>query len=102
MGALLSCLKAVSGSRRNRVPVDVSPTDEMKTFVTENLTLPSDSLVDVHAIGPALFGSTPPSQRTIRSLTKRGILPHFRIGRLVRYDVAMVRAALEKHCLVQG
>ncbi len=58
-------------------------------------------LVDVNQIGPAVFGASSPSPRTLRSLTKRGVLPYFRIGRLIRYDPRLVRAALERRCLVQ-
>jgi len=43
-----------------------------------------------------------PSPRTIRDLRKRGIIPAFKIGKLVRYDPVQVRAALERHCLVQA
>jgi len=59
-------------------------------------------LVDIANLGKAVFGDCAPSLRTLRTLTARGVLPHFRIGRLVRYDVGRVRAALEKHCLVGG
>ena len=61
-----------------------------------------DTLVDVHGIGPAVFGASSPSLRTIRTLTKIGVLPHFKIGRLIRYDPRMVRAALEQRHLVHA
>ncbi len=64
---------------------------------------PSDNpLVDVHKLGLAIFGENSPSERTLRSLAKRGLIPAHRIGRLVRFDVRLVRAALDAHCLVQG
>lgn len=67
------------------------------------VSAPSENLlVDVHGIGRAVFGETSPSERTLRSLTKRGVLPHFRIGKLVRYDPRLVRAALDLHCLVHA
>src|SRR5882724_10016325 len=59
-------------------------------------------LVGLKNIGLAVFeGEDAPSERTLRSLTKRGILPHYKIARLVRYDPTAVRVALEMHCLVQ-
>ena len=72
---------------------------------TTIVSLPSENpLVDVHGLGRVgvVFDKPVPSERTLRTLTKRGILPHFRIGKLVRYDVRLVRAALERQCLVQA
>lgn len=59
-----------------------------------------ETLVDIHGLGPAIFGESAPSARTLRTLTRKGVLPHFRIGKLVRYDPRMVRLALQHHCLV--
>ncbi len=68
-----------------------------------NSTLPSnETLVDIHGLGPRVFGPFAPSERTLRQLTRKGIIPHFRIGKLVRYDPRLIRAALELHCLIQG
>jgi hypothetical protein len=47
-------------------------------------------------------GILPVSERKARELTRRGLLPHFRIGKSVRYDARLVRAALEKNCLIEG
>ncbi len=63
--------------------------------------IPSGSpLVDVHGLGSAVFGDAAPSVRTLREMTRSGTLPHFRIGKLVRYDVRHVRSALESRCFV--
>lgn len=60
-----------------------------------------DTLVDTKGLASAVFGEAAPSERTLRTLTRRGVLPYFKIGGLVRYSPAMVREALEKQCLVQ-
>jgi hypothetical protein len=68
-------------------------------------TLPSEKpLVDIHGLARegVVFDKPVPSQRTLRGLTRQGIIPHFRIGRLIRYDPRLVRAALERQCLVQA
>jgi hypothetical protein len=43
-----------------------------------------------------------PSLRWLRSQTKAKSIPHVRIGRLVFFDVEMVRAALAAKNLVRG
>ena len=40
--------------------------------------------------------------RTLRDLRSRGLIPFFKIGRLVRYDPRLVRAALEINCLIHA
>jgi hypothetical protein len=64
--------------------------------------LTKSALVDIHGLRPAVFGDKAPSIRTLRSLTRQRIIPHFRIGKLIRYDVRLVRAALEQRCLIQA
>lgn len=66
-------------------------------------TVPSEQpLADVHELGPAVFGKSSPSERTLRELTRKGVIPHLRIGRLIRYNVAHVRLALEQKCNVRA
>jgi hypothetical protein len=43
-----------------------------------------------------------PSLRWLRSQTKAKAIPHLRIGRLVFFDVEMVRCALSSKNLVRG
>ena len=38
-------------------------------------------------------------QRTIRGWTARGLLPHYRLGKTIRYRVSEVLAALRKTAL---
>ncbi len=65
--------------------------------------IPEKSLLtDINGIGPAVFGEHAPSVRTLRTLAKAGVIPYFRIGKLMRFDPRLVRAALELHCLVQA
>lgn len=59
-------------------------------------------LLDINKIGAAVFGDPVPSKRTLQDMTKRGLMPYFKIGRLVRYDPRLVRAALEAKCLVHA
>ena len=41
-----------------------------------------------------------PSPRWLRYQMQRGLVPYFKIGRLVRFDPAMVREAFTQNCLV--
>ena len=67
---------------------------------TDHSTQP-DSLLSADELLPAVFGKKDtPSLRWLRTMTKRRTIPHYKLGRLVRYDPAMVRAALAQNCLV--
>lgn len=59
---------------------------------------PAAPLVDIHDTNLAIFGTNGPTTRMLRDLTGRGILPHFKLGRLARYDVRSVRVALNATC----
>lgn len=60
-------------------------------------------LVSAEQVLTALFTKeTRPSLRWFRSITKQRLIPHFKIGRFVRFDIAQVRAALDRNCLVHG
>lgn len=72
----------------------------MLTTTTAELvtTPPASRLADEEKTGEET--GLPP--RTLRDLRARGLIPYFKIGRLVRYDVCLVRAALEKSCLIEA
>ena len=42
------------------------------------------------------------SLRTIDELTRNGVLPHFKIGKAVRYDLAEVEAAMRERFHVKA
>lgn len=68
---------------------------------TQIKTQPDEKLVDAHGLLARLFEpETRPSLRWIRSQTRRKAIPCFKLGRLIRYDPALVRQALERNCLV--
>lgn len=76
----------------------------MQTNSIQNPSAPDESrLVSESTLIAAIFGNAEDafSPRTLRDLRRARIIPYFKIGRLVRYDVTLVRAALERHCLVQ-
>jgi hypothetical protein len=85
----------------------------MKDFKTESVggkalleILRADNgpqpLVDRKRLLEILFDeSSRPSPRWLASMLSRRLIPYKKIGRLVRFDVAQVRAALEKRCTVQ-
>ncbi len=70
--------------------------------MSQTNTSQDDQLVDAHGLLARLFEpATRPSLRWVRTQTKKKTIPFFRIGgRLIRFDVAQVRAALERNCLV--
>ena len=70
--------------------------------MSQTNTSQDDQLVDAHGLLARLFEpETRPSLRWVRTQTKRKSIPFYRIGgRLIRFDVAQVRAALERNCLV--
>lgn len=53
---------------------------------------------DKHDVA-AEFGIT---TRTLEQWMKRGLIPFFKIGKTVRFDLHSVRAHLEANCLVGG
>lgn len=57
-------------------------------------------LLDLAQTLRAVFGDKPPSPRWFKYQTKRGLIPYFKIGGLVRYNPRHVRAALDLNCLV--
>jgi len=61
----------------------------------------SSSLVSAQELLPAIFGDKDkPSLRWLRGITKQRLIPHLKVGRLVRYDPVQVRVALDRNCLV--
>lgn len=58
-------------------------------------------LVDSDGLLGALFGekSNWPCKRWLQYQVAKKTIPAFKISGLMRFDVAMVRAALEKNCL---
>lgn len=42
------------------------------------------------------------SLRTVDELTRKGVLPFFKIGRSVRYDLAEVETAMRERCRVRA
>jgi Helix-turn-helix domain len=48
-----------------------------------------------------LAKAIPASRRTLDNWKKAGILPYIQIGRVIRYDLGEVRAALEQRYKVQ-
>ncbi len=65
-------------------------------------TMNISQLVDGKRLLEAIFEEqSRPSPRWLHSMTKRGLIPHKKLGHLVRFDVAQVRAALEKKCTVR-
>jgi len=89
-------LTCVQRRMQNNIPTNQGNQAPASSTPDENL------LVDINEIGSAIFGDKAPSVRTLRTLTRAGVLPYFRIGKLIRYDVRLVRAALELHCLVRA
>jgi hypothetical protein len=60
-------------------------------------------LVDGPGLLEAIFEErSRPSLRWLRSMTKARVIPHIKIGRLVRYDVESVRGALEKRNCIKA
>jgi hypothetical protein len=60
-----------------------------------------DKLVDAEGLRLALFDPAP-SKRWIEYQTARKTIPYIKIGRLVRFDVAAVRAALGATCTIKA
>lgn len=67
-----------------------------------NETVAQPPLVDADGLLWSLFGdkSNQPGRRWLQYQVARKIIPAYRISGLTRFDVSMVRAALEKNCLV--
>ena len=60
-------------------------------------------LVDSEGLLEALFPeSCRPSMRWLSSMRDKGVVPYFKIGHLIFYDIDLVRAALKRRCLVKG
>ncbi len=58
-------------------------------------------LVDAQKLLETLFDAdTRPTDRWLRKMTRRKVVPYYRIGGLLRFDVEEVRAALERDCRV--
>jgi hypothetical protein len=51
---------------------------------------------------PQLAQSLPASERSIDNWKKWGWIPYLKIGGMIRYDLAAVRAALEKRFIVHA
>ncbi len=69
---------------------------ETKIPVTDTLLSAADLLVA--AFGP----NSKPSIRWLRNITKRRLVPHLRIGRLIRYDLSKVKEALAANCTINA
>lgn len=64
---------------------------------------PSENvLVDAEALLKRLFEpNSRPSVRWLRCQQKRRVIPFYRIGRLTRFNVDEVRAALRNNCRIE-
>jgi hypothetical protein len=51
---------------------------------------------------PQLAQSLPASERSVDNWKKWGWIPYLKIGGMIRYDLAAVRAALEKRFIVHA
>ena len=91
-------------SRDGRCPPVLYPLVDNRVVDMDHEQPPHDSfkLTDIHGLGPAVFGENAPSVRTLRSLAKRKVIPYYRIGRLMRFDPRLVRAALDVQCLIEA
>lgn len=70
--------------------------------MTEN-NANENKLVDADGLLDRLFDKeTRPSLRWLQYQIKRKAIPFYRVGRLIRFDPALVRQALERDCLVQA
>ena len=61
-----------------------------------------EPLLDLPEILPAVFGPKHPSPRWFEGQVKKGIIPAYKIGRLVRYSPRRVREALDRNCLIEA
>jgi len=65
-------------------------------------TQDKNSLVDAQECLRAIFSEgSRPSIRWFREQQRRRVIPHYKIGRLCRFDVAEVRQALAKNLRVE-
>jgi hypothetical protein len=59
--------------------------------------------LDARGLLEALFDeSSRPSLRWLRQMQAQRKIPYIKLGRLVRFDVTQVRAALEEDCTVHS
>ena len=77
----------VAGTRQEKSPSPV----EVTSFV-EPLYLSIDQLAE----------AIPASRRSVDNWKRWGWIPYFKIGGMIRFDLAAVRAALEKRFLVHA
>jgi hypothetical protein len=81
--------------------IDLTSSAHLRKRLPED-TVDQTLLLDENTIGPAVFAEPCPTPRAIRAMRKRGLIPFFKIGRFVRFDPRLVRAALEQKCLVNA
>jgi excisionase family DNA binding protein len=78
------------------VPVGLLTKRQRRELIKRPSTLPG--LLDSHQ----LTAEINISYRTLDEWKKRGVIPFFKVGRWVRFDLAKVRAALDQHYEVKS
>jgi hypothetical protein len=77
----------VAGARQEKSPSPVEVTSLVKPLY-----------LDIYQLAEAI----PASRRSIDNWKQKGWIPYYKIGGMIRYDLAAVRAALEKRFLVHS
>jgi hypothetical protein len=85
------------------VPPILHEVGNHKWWVFAAMKIDTDKLVTGAVLLETIFHETDrPKMRWLQYMCKKRVIPYYKIGHLVRFDVAKVRAKLEKKNVVQA